>query len=112
MNRPKDRGKLLCILGLVCLLLALVLWVYFAVHYAQYFSSASSDGMSKLMYEISLVLEILFIELVLSIGTVLSWLGFKFTHSEKLKKASKIILVISMVLFGVGILGVLYLLCF
>ena len=112
MNKPKDRGKLFCISSFVCLLASLVLCVYFAVHCVQYFSLASAGGMSKLVYEISLVLELLFIELILSIGTLFSWLCFKFTYTEKLKKASKVLLITCMTLFGVGILGVIYLLCF
>ncbi len=110
MNRRKDKGKLFCISSLVCLLAAIFLFVYFAVHCFEYSSLASSKGVSKLVYEISLVLELLFIALVLSLGAVFSWLGYKFTHTEKLKKTLKVILVICMVMFGIGILGVIYLL--
>ena len=112
MNKPKGRGKLFCILSLVCLISALVLCVSFAVHCFQYFSLASSGDVSKLVYEISLLLELLFVDLVLSIGTLFSWLCFKFTYTEKLKKASKVLLITCMTLFGVDILGVIYLLCF
>lgn len=108
MNRRKVKGILFLISGLVCLITVILLWVVFAVHCFEYYAIPNLGGMTAFVYGISLILELMFIALVLSVGTVFSWLGYIFTDTEKLKIASKITVVTCMVMLGISILGIVY----
>jgi succinate dehydrogenase hydrophobic anchor subunit len=108
MNARKITAVLLLMLSALCLILAILLGIGFAVHYAEYCNASYAEGMTKLVNSLTLTLEILSTSLLLSLGTLFSWLGYKFTNTEKFKKTLKITVVICMILFGISVLGLIY----
>ncbi|MBP3333563.1 MAG: hypothetical protein IKM18_09685 [Clostridia bacterium] len=108
MKARKITAVLLLMLSALCLILAILLGIGFAVHYAEYSDNSDPEGMTKLVNSLTLTLEILSTSLLLSLGTLFSWLGYKFTDIEKLKNALKITVVICMILFGISVLGLIY----
>ncbi|MBE6607842.1 MAG: hypothetical protein E7633_04755 [Ruminococcaceae bacterium] len=109
MNGSKNKGLMFLVTSIVCLISGLILLIVFTIHCVEYYGI--SDVVAKLAYGFTLILEILFTALVLSVGTVFSWLSYKFSDTGKFKKASKITAVICLAVFGVSILALAYSLC-